>query len=614
MKTPRTAGAVLLVVIAILCWTATGWASLPEPDVVYYGTALSKGFWPADEKVSLVLDATAETVASYMPGTVSTYGDAYVLRVPMDALDSIEGESANLYIGDVLAGETIVPAKGTVVELNLDTLYNKDSDHDGMEDNWELAYFGSLERDGTGDMNDNGISDLDEYRNGTDPTAAHWVAVSGDYVAACVSHPLVLQNALTEAGEDERHNLIKVRSGLYAGNFVYSAAADEPFDLTLVGGYGEACEARLAGPGTTVLDGDADTDGSGDGPVLSVDTATGGVRIQGFHVKNGEAPNDEGGGLQIVSGAGKVEIVGNLIMANTALKGGGMAVTTVTGDLFVADNVFVENVSTEPGGAMALDIQGSAERILIANNTIEANTGGGVLCKSAFSTPMLMNNIISNTLEGEGIRVEGGEEPAGDYNLFWNNESGDYNLASFQGEHDLAVDPGFTDPENKDFSLLAASACIDAGNNVPWLTPLDHQLNPRIMDGDGDSIYRVDLGACEWGDGLPGGCNPLQDTDCDGFSNDLDICLGFDDGFDVDGDGIPDGCDKWPGEDDKEMAADGDTNGDTKIDLADAILCLKCLSRCQISVPVFKGSDVNGDGKIGFAEVIYIFRIVSDGK
>ena len=149
MKRLHTIGAGLLVAMTMLWFGGISLASLPEPDVIFYGTALSRGFWPADKEVFLVLDATAEKVASYLPGSTAAYGDAYVLRVPMDALDSIEGESANVYIGDVLAGETVVPARGTVVELNLDTLYNKDSDHDVMDDDWELSYFGSLERDGT---------------------------------------------------------------------------------------------------------------------------------------------------------------------------------------------------------------------------------------------------------------------------------------------------------------------------------------------------------------------------------------------------------------------------------------------------------------------------------
>jgi hypothetical protein len=35
---------------------------------------------------------------------------------------------------------------------------------------WERRYFGNLARNGSGDFDGDGISDLDEYRNGTDPS------------------------------------------------------------------------------------------------------------------------------------------------------------------------------------------------------------------------------------------------------------------------------------------------------------------------------------------------------------------------------------------------------------------------------------------------------------
>ena len=47
-----------------------------------------------------------------------------------------------------------------------------DSDGDGMADSWEMAYFGTLARDGTGDFDGDGVSDLDEYILGTNPTVA----------------------------------------------------------------------------------------------------------------------------------------------------------------------------------------------------------------------------------------------------------------------------------------------------------------------------------------------------------------------------------------------------------------------------------------------------------
>jgi hypothetical protein len=45
-----------------------------------------------------------------------------------------------------------------------------DSDADGMDDAWEMKYFGTLARDGTGDFDGDGVSDLLEFLTGTDPT------------------------------------------------------------------------------------------------------------------------------------------------------------------------------------------------------------------------------------------------------------------------------------------------------------------------------------------------------------------------------------------------------------------------------------------------------------
>src|SRR5207253_9976348 len=45
-----------------------------------------------------------------------------------------------------------------------------DSDGDGMDDDWEMAYFGTLARDGKGDFDGDGRTDLEEFQAGTDPT------------------------------------------------------------------------------------------------------------------------------------------------------------------------------------------------------------------------------------------------------------------------------------------------------------------------------------------------------------------------------------------------------------------------------------------------------------
>lgn len=45
-----------------------------------------------------------------------------------------------------------------------------DSDGDGMDDDWEMTYFSTLNLDGTGDFDADGASDLHEFQAGTDPT------------------------------------------------------------------------------------------------------------------------------------------------------------------------------------------------------------------------------------------------------------------------------------------------------------------------------------------------------------------------------------------------------------------------------------------------------------
>jgi hypothetical protein len=39
-----------------------------------------------------------------------------------------------------------------------------------MDDDWEMLYFNTLARNGQGDFDNDGVSDLDEFRAGTDPT------------------------------------------------------------------------------------------------------------------------------------------------------------------------------------------------------------------------------------------------------------------------------------------------------------------------------------------------------------------------------------------------------------------------------------------------------------
>ncbi len=65
--------------------------------------------------------------------------------------------------------------------------FSIDANGNGMADAWELLYFGNLNQLPLGDNDGDGISNLDEFLNGTNPTVRevyYWVAASGDFNTA----------------------------------------------------------------------------------------------------------------------------------------------------------------------------------------------------------------------------------------------------------------------------------------------------------------------------------------------------------------------------------------------------------------------------------------------
>ena len=78
-----------------------------------------------------------------------------------------------------------------------------DSDNDGMPDDWEMQYFGTLDRDGTGDFDGDGISDLDEYLNNTDPASSNAPSIPDIVSPQYASEVTGLQPALVIANSTD---------------------------------------------------------------------------------------------------------------------------------------------------------------------------------------------------------------------------------------------------------------------------------------------------------------------------------------------------------------------------------------------------------------------------
>ena len=209
----------------------------------------------------------------------------------------------------------------------------------------------------------------------------------------------------------------------------------------------------------------------------------------------------------------------------------------------IVNNVIVHNDATTRGGGIAV-MPGAVPTIV--NNTIEDNLavyGGGIYCGSAGA--VVENNIVAHSRGGGGLWAEPGVQPASDYNDVWDNIGGNYVPAALQGSHDVSLDPQFFNAAVDDYRLKSVSPCIDRGDNSAARLPdFDFDSKPRILDGNGDALDVVDMGAYEF------------DNRCEG---------------DFNGDGDVDGLDllDFSFYYDQQQFPEADLNGDFLIDAAD---------------------------------------------
>jgi hypothetical protein len=109
-------------------------------------------------------------------------------------------------------GET--PAAGSAYSLTVRAAAGANGDADGLSDWWEMAHFGSLNRNGSLDLDKDGLSDLDEYLRGTHPQVAD---TDGDgmpdgWEAAHRLDPLV-NDAAADPDRDGKTNLQEYKEG-----------------------------------------------------------------------------------------------------------------------------------------------------------------------------------------------------------------------------------------------------------------------------------------------------------------------------------------------------------------------------------------------------------------
>lgn len=225
----------------------------------------------------------------------------------------------------------------------------------------------------------------------------------------------------------------------------------------------------------------------------------------------------------------------------------------------VTNCLFVGNQSTGAGGGGAIWL-GSSSNGTFRNITVTGNSStvvaGGIYNTGGTST---FANVISYGNTGPGTTADHGIKSQGGTSVVtYSNVQG---ITS--GTGNINLDPSFADAGNGDYSLSAASPCIDAGNNASVPAGVTTDLNgdprfvdePSVPDTGGGTAPIVDMGAYE----LQATAPPCP-TDFDGNGStdaaDLGILLGA-----------------WG-------TAGGDLTGDRTTDAADLAILLGAWGDC----------------------------------
>lgn len=142
----------------------------------------------------------------------------------------------------------------------------------------------------------------------------------------------------------------------------------------------------------------------------------------------------------------------------------------------------------------------------INNNTITGLNSSDVLGMDGIyngnhCSPTITNNIITGYMQ-YGIYIDWWSNPTIIYNNLW----GDKNTINIYSTNsnptvadNISADPLFVAPEAGYYHLQEGSPCIDAGtNDALGLPKTDFGGNIRVVDGNGDGIAVVDMGAFEF--------------------------------------------------------------------------------------------------------------------
>lgn len=371
-----------------------------------------------------------------------------------------------------------------------------DTDSDGMDDGFETTYFGNLSRDGSGDFDSDGMTDLEEYTGGLNPT---------------------VNDALDDADGDRYPNIFEVKRSSDPNDAGSTPTPNYTVDTT---GSGTHTNVSAAVGAANITNGDYQIIGiapgiyTGSSNLDAVSLTTSKPKFLIIGLQGADKTVLEGTGSNMGWTISNTAVVAGLTfrknMTPFYLNGSSKEVRLV--DLFIKDN---------PGGATASFAHmpgGSSVTLKVSGTTILNNAGIGALemWVGSGSTATLTNTVFWGSQTWTLIGT-GGSTLTSSYSLVKG--------ATLTGTGNLA---GSVNPKlNSDGHLLWDSPLRGAGGPTTMSrTDMDGEVRPtgtpdigvdQFVDSDSDQL------ADQWELANAGNLTTLtgrsQDADSDGLSN-----------------------------------------------------------------------------------------------
>jgi len=253
--------------------------------------------------------------------------------------------------------------------------------------------------------------------------------------------------------------------------------------------------------------GDGGTGGGGIG-ILGTNTTPSNPQIINNTITNNSlAVGGSGGGISVTYFSSPI-IRGNLIVGNSVFNDGGGINLDSYNSPVVTDNLIVNNnagLGGSGGGLYVFPRSGSI--VNVVNNTIAGNSAfdgsSGIFTTGIAQYAFLANNIVVAAAGQTGVTCNtlwSSASPVFSHNDVYSATGTAWTAICDHASNpgNISADPLFLSASNNDFHLSQGSPAIDSGDNSAASLPAaDYDNNPRISDGNGDSVATVDLGAFE---------------------------------------------------------------------------------------------------------------------